>query len=326
MSSVRSLLFGTLAIALMADFGGHADEPKPPAAEKKALYVAVGYGGRRVSSRDGQTWEDDTEWAANGGDDNNCLFSVAFGKGQFVAVGGGASAGHILVTRDGKEWKQVHKAKNRVCPVLFDGKRFLAGQGRSLLVSDDGATWKEGATLDYKRGIYLRRGAAGNGVFVVCGDCDVKPNAPRNGWVAASADGTTIDHFDTEMPNTRALAFGAGRFVLVGESGMRATSTDGKKWERADDADDQFHWVFWTGKEFLLNAKTSLYSSPDGLKWTKAGKPVPAEPRVAGNGPLVGSSWKTNLWLSDDGRTWKKTTTEGTNAITAMAYGVPVVK
>src|SRR4051794_22942750 len=68
----------------------------------KGLFVAVGYGGRRVTTRDGVHWENDVELAPNGGDDDNCLFSVAFGHGRFVAVGGGAGVGRIMTTVDGR--------------------------------------------------------------------------------------------------------------------------------------------------------------------------------------------------------------------------------
>jgi hypothetical protein len=66
------------------------------------IYVAVGYGGRRMTSRDGQTWENVTQWADKGADDWNNLIGLAYGKGKFVCVGGGGwsrdtQAGHILV-------------------------------------------------------------------------------------------------------------------------------------------------------------------------------------------------------------------------------------
>src|SRR5689334_20324247 len=58
------------------------------------LWVAVGYGGRRLSSRDGQTWENDQRWSDEAKDDDHVLFNVAYGRasadteGRFIAVGG----------------------------------------------------------------------------------------------------------------------------------------------------------------------------------------------------------------------------------------------
>lgn len=66
-----------------------------PSLTSPGIFVAVGYGGRRKSSEDSVHWQHDTEWAADGGDDDNCLFSIVFAQGKFVAVGGGASKGHV---------------------------------------------------------------------------------------------------------------------------------------------------------------------------------------------------------------------------------------
>src|SRR5687767_6929679 len=78
------------------------------------LFVAVGYGGRRASSRDGLTWENDQRWSDAAKDDDNVLFNVAYGLGRFIAVGGGAKIGHILSTRDGREWTALAQVRGRV--------------------------------------------------------------------------------------------------------------------------------------------------------------------------------------------------------------------
>jgi hypothetical protein len=275
-----------------------------------------------MSSTDGITWANDTEWEANGGDDDFCLFSVAFGKGKFVAVGGGASVGHIVTTRDGKTWKEVDTEHTRVTPVLFGNDRFVAGAGRDFLVSTDGETWKTGGNLVYDRGLYYRRGAFGNGVFVFCGDVDIAQGQPRGGWRAATKDGLKIEAFVTDLPNTRSVAFGAGRFVMVGEHGYRGVSTDGKQWETTSDPTEDFRWVFWAGKQFVLGGNKT-YLSPDGLHWTRAEKDVYCEPQCATAGHYLGVSWKTNLWHSEDALTWQRVSSTGTNAFTAIAYGRP---
>lgn len=284
--------------------------------------MAVGYGGRRMSSPDGLHWENDTEWEADGGDDEFCLFSIVFAQGKFFATGGGASTGHVLVTRDGKNWKEVYKANTRIIPILYGNGRFVVGTGHDFQVSADGERWQPGGTLSYDRGLYFRRAAFGNGVFVFCGDCDIAPGQPRGGWRATTADGKTISAFVTDLPNTRSLAFGAGRFVLVGEHGYRAVSTDGKTWQAASDPAEDFHWVFWTGKQFILSGN-AVYTSPDGLTWTKTDKNIPCEPVCAGNGAFLGCSWKTNLWRSTDGLNWERVSTSGTNAFTSAAFGQP---
>ena len=98
------------------------------------------YGGRRMSSRDGIHWTNDTEWAAKGGDDDNVLFNVAFAKGKFIAVGG-SMTGRIVTTTDGKMWTEQPKVKWRV-PVngLILNDVDLAGAEYHALPSPFGPT------------------------------------------------------------------------------------------------------------------------------------------------------------------------------------------
>ncbi|RYD68883.1 MAG: hypothetical protein EOP84_29530, partial [Verrucomicrobiaceae bacterium] len=104
-------------------------------AESARLFVAVGYGGRRASSRDGRTWEHEQRWSDEAKDDDNVLFDIAYGLDRFIAVGGGAKIGHLLSTRDGKEWKELPKVKGRVATIAFGNGRFVAGHDAELLWS-----------------------------------------------------------------------------------------------------------------------------------------------------------------------------------------------
>ena len=108
------VLFLALALALPAC-----------AEDGRGLFVAVGYGGRRMASRDGRTWENDTRWSDVAADDDNVLFNVAFGLGRFVAVGG-AAKGRIVTTRDGKEWLELPAPRGRVATIVFGRGRFIA--------------------------------------------------------------------------------------------------------------------------------------------------------------------------------------------------------
>ena len=140
---------------------------------KKGVFVAVGYGGRRMVSADGVAWEITAEWGEKGGDDSNNLMGLAFGKGKFVAVGGGGRGrrrrrpGHVLASADGRAWKEVKKLPFRVNPVLFGNDRFVAGGpdrkalvvGRRRGVDARAADRVQGAGL----GVWFRRGAAATG-------------------------------------------------------------------------------------------------------------------------------------------------------------------
>jgi hypothetical protein len=306
-----------------------------PAPETKGLFVAVGYGGRRITTVDGVTWLNDVEDAANGGDDDNALFSVCFARNKFVAVGGGGRRGRILVTTDGRDWREVKSYRFRVNPVLYGNGLFLAGTGKQLESSPDGETWTTSAKIETKGGPYFRKGAFGNNTFVFCGDISNPPPAgtpkpnpgdkprPRDGWRCATKDGKQIDALHTDLPcNQLTSAFGNGHFVMAGKGGFRQSSADGVTWADASDKDEDFRSVFFTGRQFVLNGKKDAYTSDDGVRWTRAGKSFNATPLAAGNGVFIGASWKTAKYASDDALTWKVTDKGGTNALESAAFGV----
>jgi hypothetical protein len=275
-------------------------------------WVAVGYGGRRMISTNGSTWEITAQWAENGGDDSNNLMGAAYGLGRFVVVGGGGfskdkQGGHILVSVDGRDWKEVHSDSFRINPVIFGAGRFVAGgPERTLLWSDDGETWQKGAQIaaDGFPGyaMWFRQGAYGNGAFVMMGEGGPKKEFY---WCIASPDGTTAS-FRRDLPHLRALAFGGGTFVAVG-AGVIATSADGREWLRQErPADEKLDWVLWTGDRFLCGGGKRCFSSADGGAW----EPCPVEPpgRVlwSDGTRFIATQWPGRMIFSPDGKEWIK--------------------
>jgi hypothetical protein len=279
------------------------------------LYVAVGYGGRRMTSRDGQTWENVQQWSDKGADDSNNLMSVAFGKGKFVCVGGGGwsketQAGHILVSTDGRDWREVAKYPFRVNPVLFLADRFVAGgPKKNLLWSPDGEKWNEGATIELPKdfpgwAFWFRSGAAGNGVFVFMGNAN---KDQKTWWCLTTRDGQKIESFSLTAPGSRGLAFGAGKFVAVNPSDIQH-SADGKSWTPATGApQDEFRGIVWTGKMFVVSGKAGTYSSADGVAWKPFGKPAPGSIVWADERGFIAAGWPGKMFFSTDGQTWKST-------------------
>lgn len=105
---------------------------------QRGVFVAVGEGGRRISSRDGRQWKNDTRWAVGAADADEALHDIAFGLRRFIAVGGGAAKGRIVSTRDGKTWRELPAPRGCVETIVFGGGRFIAGHGGELLWSEDG--------------------------------------------------------------------------------------------------------------------------------------------------------------------------------------------
>ena len=166
------------------------DAPVSPKKAPAGIFVAVGYGGRRMSSRDGIHWENVQQWDDRSKDDSNNLCSLVYGKGKFVAVGGGGAlkdapqvGGHILVSSDGAHWRETKTMRFRISPILFAAGRFVAGgPGNQLLWSLDAESWSEGAKFQPPRemrnwNFFFRRGIAGNDTFIFAGNAgpDQKP-------------------------------------------------------------------------------------------------------------------------------------------------------
>ncbi|HEX8915622.1 MAG TPA: hypothetical protein VF796_24930 [Humisphaera sp.] len=306
-----------------------------PAAQ--GVYVAVGYGGRRMMSRDGLAWDAVQQWTDKNADDSNNLISVAFGKGKFVAVGGGGfsketQAGHVLVSADGKDWREVKKYPFRVSPVVFAADRFVAGgPSRQLLWSDDGEAWTEGPAVPLPKEIpswafWFRHGAAGivggKPAYVFVGNAN---KDQKTWWCLTSRDGKAVASFATDLPKVAGIAFGAGRFVIASPEGLR-TSPDGQKWEApADGPQDDFRGVVWTGTAFYATGKQQAYTSPDGRKWSPAGKAPGAHVLWADERVMIGSGWPGKMSASTDGgKTWKPTGQPMPGlGVNAVAYGVP---
>ena len=72
------------------------------------------------------------------------LISLAYGKGKFVAAGGGGSDGGIFCLHRRRPSRETRKMTSRISPVLFEAGKFVAGgPGNQLLLSDNAETWSE---------------------------------------------------------------------------------------------------------------------------------------------------------------------------------------
>lgn len=303
------------------------------------LWIAVGYGGRRMVSEDGRHWEITAEWAQPGQDDGNNLMSAVFAEGKFVVVGGGgggaSSAGHILVSTDGRQWREVHTGKSRVNPVVYGNGRFVVGisgypSGR-LMWSDDAETWTAGGAIETRGLTHFRGGAFGNGVFVLVG------NAGGQGgrsWAIVTRDGATISGEADQLPGHGTIEFGAGRFLMLTahSSGRLIASTNGTDWTPVDVGDEAgLDWLVWTGREFITGNRRTAWRSVDGVAWTA----FPCSPRGSvkwSDGTrFITTAWPGKMGFSPDGVTWQDApplTANGINRVVARfrespAEGVP---
>ncbi len=139
--------------------------------------VAVGYGGMRVVSRDGGlSWSDYSSMADNGGDDDNLLRAVVYGKGKWLATGW-----KLLTSDDGVVWTELGKLNELPgmpdCGIIealaFDGTYFYAGctpwqSPGHLWRSADGSSWTDHGDIGDTEGHLFLTFRAGK--FVAYGD------------------------------------------------------------------------------------------------------------------------------------------------------------
>jgi hypothetical protein len=191
--------------------------PPPSFPPPQEFYGAV------LTSTDGATWTGSTVDTALG------LSGVAYGDGQFVAVGGEPSGlAAILTSPDGASWTNSNPSGTNSNPsaitILFavccgNGQFVAVGIGGAILTSTDGASWtaRNSGTGDYLDGV-----AFGDGQFVAVG---------AGGIILTSTDGATwtVRNSGTTL-DLGGIAYHSGQFVAVGDYGTIVTSTDGANW------------------------------------------------------------------------------------------------
>jgi hypothetical protein len=304
-----------------------AQAAPPPAAD--GLFVAVGYGGFRGWSSDGQTWVAE-RWSDKNQDDDNIIFSLTFRDGIFLCAGGGAARGFILRSTDGKRWEQVVKDRYRITGVLTLPDRFLSVFAGHFQTSTDGVQWQPLAearvrAADGVGGGFFRRWAVGHGAVVFAGDYDLGGGKPRVGWIGGSKNGETPMTLQKQSADIRGLDFGNGRFVACAKDGVILTSTDGLAFTPvatvADEYDDNS--VRFADGAFFLRGRHGVQSSTDGQHWTPVAKP-PRIPRAAApGGAAIVCGWG-GIPVAPDGKTYHKADVPiDATGICAVVYGVP---
>jgi hypothetical protein len=135
--------------------------------------IGVGYGGIRIVSRDGGlSWGDRVFPAPNGGDDDDLLRAVVYGKGRWLASGW-----KLVTSDDGLHWTDHGKFNDGIITdeqiieglAYKDGYFYAAGDGSPsrLYRSPDGLTWSHFASigdtvkhtgLTYRAGVFVSYG------------------------------------------------------------------------------------------------------------------------------------------------------------------------
>ena len=224
--------------------------------------VAMARGGLFLTSTNG------SEWTTHSGSvSNRWLYGLTYGAGQFVAVG---TNGTILVSPDGATWTQRHFGGPTLATVAFGDNRFVAagvlkGTNAVLFTSTNAVDWEELpggpnrklASISFHQGAFFAGGADGvlgqwtdggwetmilpgaaelrgvifaDGKFVAAGSQRVYVSPDGKAWRGYPAPLLPSGFL---MVSGCPVAYGNGKFLIVGRSGATATSSDFVRWESA---------------------------------------------------------------------------------------------
>lgn len=211
----------------------------------------------------------------------------------FVAVG---HQGLRLVSSDGRRWEKaaVGKEGEVYRAVAFGKGRFAAvgtfGGSNLLAWSADGAAWKN-TQKDGQYANFLRGLAFGGGGFVGIGG-DPGAVGDSRPFVMLSPDGEAWgDYVKISGKNiVRRIAWGADRWVGVGDRGRRATSKDAKEWvdvPKTKAVDTLIDLAYGAGRFVGVGLHGLRMSSIDGAEWT---------PRIDGE---EGEHLNAIVWAGD---------------------------
>jgi hypothetical protein len=255
------------------------------------------------------------------------LNSVAFGDGQFVAVG---DQGRAFISRDGIVWSERASGfAAHLDRISYIGTRFVVTGSFGLISSLDGIEWKpwslaaqdipgqllgiayaadqfvavgeQGVTMTSADGInwsyrhrdpaqYLKGVAFGNRRFVVAGSIAV--GSTFHFQSLASEDSTAwIPHTFAEEGRLTSVAFGNGKFVATG-----------------------FSYPLTRGR---------IFTSLDGVAWVEQSWPGSAELNsvIFGDGVFVAVGTTGTIVISSDGVAWTRQTTGVSRALNTVAHG-----
>lgn len=328
----------------------------PTAVSAEDHWLAVGHGGQRMFSADGKSWSQVGSWSKPGHNQDDLNVAANF-KGTFY-VGGGYFSGRLTATRNGKDWSDgviPGSAPIFGLEVLGDALFAIDLRGK-IFKTTDGEKWEliatskmppptevmwaaarsrakergqdeKSVTESQAQGHWIRGTAQGNGLILASGDYGpVLAFDPQTN----STNVTKMAGQDTKNPGPKRVAFGNGVFVVVGEKGLIARTTDGKTWEDNRTRDDvgDVQCVEFNGSEFLLSyadpktKTTKIMKSSNGSAWENVDWAVPRQIRSV-NGVLYSSSYPpTKLVRSTDGgRTWEPLKNEEGWHFKAYAFG-----
>lgn len=198
--------------------------------------------------------------------------------------------------------------------VVWDGRTFVAvGSKRTILRSNDGLVWQQQAS---NADVCFQSLGAGNGIFLALTHCST---------TLISEDGIQWEPRRSPGGIVRSAAFGKGRFVTVGESGMIFVSSNAASWKScAGKIPESLLCVrFGEDKFVAVGAQGAIMSSPDGCAWTRqdSGTSRRLQGLATGNGLWVAVGTGGTILSSREGGHWTPCESGTEDCLQAIAFG-----
>lgn len=161
----------------------------------------------------------------------------------------------------------------------------------------------------------------GNGVFVAV------RQRPGEADIAYSPDGATWSNVITSVEYGSSVAYGNGKFVVIGKYGATAYSTDGKQWTVGQAIPGSGNWAkvaYGNGKFVAVSDSSNAAYSADGINWTATSMPaMKSWAHIAyGNERFVAITDNSNyVAYSTDGINWTASRLKTSGSWQDITYG-----
>lgn len=264
------------------------------------LLLMAGCGGA-VQTSSGQPTMAGSSWTAQTSGTTEALTGIAYGAGQFVAVGGGGYGKLvILVSSDGISWAPRSVPSSSLAhdltgsTVVYGGGKFVAFEanggnyisGRKgtigsylSYISSDGINWRAAKPLDTQVEFGGDCVTYGAGKFLLAGSIlGVYSSVDGDNW-KVELKSSSLSGPSSVFPNppsledsnvVPAITYGADKFVAVGRGGNIYLSADGSSWSKASpgDTNNLEGVAHGAGKFVAVGDGGVIRTSPDGSNWT----------------------------------------------------------
>lgn len=310
--------------------------PPPSAWFGPRVVVGVGFGGRRILSRDGTSWAQDVQdEKANATESTRTLNDATFAADMVVAVGGGCLMGICgprVITFNGDVWteRKAPEAVGTLRAVTYGLGKFVAiGSLGVVATSTDGKQWGS-----YDPGMGLLKGArriafgkiGNSSSFVIVGD---------NGLRAFSDDGDKWRLVTRAFPGTDSqidlvtVAIGSGSVVAAGTQGRRIRSNTGVEWSDIAAGGGTITSLIYSDKRFVAfdDAGNAHKSENEGQSWSST--TVIAAPKAAVETGMMASArlfvgaQGSVILASQDGIFWRETQKSAGFPFTRFVFAGP---